>query len=770
MVLSGGNVGIGTKTPTDHLQIVGDLRISGLARKPDGGGWTVASDARLKQNVVPLSDALDMLLQLRGVRFEWRDPNRIGHLSGSQFGLVAQEVEKVFPEWVSKGPDGYRELTVRGFEALVIEVITRNEDRPRQLEIGLHEHEVVCSSTEGSRLKNERTEGDKSLANIFTDRERRLMNDSRLQIRRVHAQYLVPSDHPAPRSIKDRLDDEIRRSLSRVLCAAFSLWFSETDASLWFVRRLEVDLAVDAAGNGEHVARTLTRQLGRALGDALQDATDHSNVVRFASPAEYLAHFLSDLAAGYAWSRWYYELFFGLRMLPTSAALRTAVCDQAERGRAALLQLQSAELRNVLRALNRQDARLILESLTQGVPDDSFDSSEMVWSVSRLLNAHSLGGLDEWGRAIYLYLSVAREQKEPGLHATDPLLALMRCSPDRLRDIAQEPNIVQAQTRVAERERRNTSFGGAFLLLPLLDEIPLVEALRDWPHADEAAAISLVRFLLLIKCGGSHHAQRSLTDPLMRDILLVPPGVSVEVLREWQARVTATHIKNFLRTLVNSQRVQGKVADRRHILACAILDGCPVLVLIDERRAFWMIAQRYSPSQSSDLIKELSEDLSRLEQEDGILFCDQTVLGRMRTDCPTLKVLSIADAEWQAPIEKSIGKRLARLGELSRELSYLALPDLLKCSPTLDLALSVAAQHILRNFAWRLPGFGELNLPYLSCNFLDFPASVEEETTRRLVRLSSPPLRLVLGITGMMRQTYRLGWLDERPLTLFEES
>ena len=121
MVLSGGNVGIGTKTPTDHLQIVGDLRISGLARKPDGGGWTVASDARLKQNVVPLNDALDMLLQLRGVRFEWREPDRMGHLPGSQLGLVAQEVEKVFPEWVSKGPDGYRELTVRGFEALVIE-------------------------------------------------------------------------------------------------------------------------------------------------------------------------------------------------------------------------------------------------------------------------------------------------------------------------------------------------------------------------------------------------------------------------------------------------------------------------------------------------------------------------------------------------------------------------------------------------------------------------------------------------------------------------
>jgi hypothetical protein len=122
------------------------------------------------------------------------------------------------------------------------------------------------------------------------------------------------------------------------------------------------------------------------------------------------------------------------------------------------------------------------------------------------------------------------------------------------------------------------------------------------------------------------------------------------------------------------------------------------------------------------------------------------------------------------PTENSISKTLAQLGGLSRDLSYLALPDSLKFSPTLDLALSVVGQQILRNFAWRLPGFSESNLPYLSSNFLDFPASVEEEATRRVVRLSSPPLRLVLGINGMMRQTYRLGWLDERPLTLFEDT
>jgi hypothetical protein len=499
------------------------------------------------------------------------------------------------------------------------------------------------------------------------------MIDSRLQIRRVHAQYLVPSDHPAPGRVKDRLDHEITRSLSQVLSAAFSPWFSETDSSLWFVRRLEIDLAVNAAGDGEQVTRTLTRQLGRALGDTLQDGVDTDNVVRFPNPAAYLARFLSDLAAGDAWGRWYYESFFGLRMLPTSAALRTAICDQTEKGRAALLQLPGAELRSVLRALSRQDARAILGHLTRGADDDGdFDARQVAWSISGLVDADSLHPLDEWGRALYVYLSAARQEGRSG-SATDARLELLRYSSAQLRDVADalhHSHAAQTSLAHAEPHRRYTECGGAFLLLPLLDELPLVEALSDWPCVDAAAAISLVRFLIVVKCGGHHWSQHCLGDPVIRDLLLIPPAVSVDEFNNWQARVDSRHVEQFLRILLDWQRHQGRVVDRR-------------------------------------------------PQED--------------------------------------------------ELAYIALPECLKFSSTLDRALSVAAHHVLRAFAWRLPGFAASNLPYLSSNFLQFTASIEDEPARRVVRLASPPLRLVLNLTGMMRQTYRLSWLDERPLILFEE-
>src|SRR5262249_61210939 len=99
---------------------------------------TNSSDARLKKKVAPLADALGRLLKLRGVRFEWKEPEKMGNLTGTQMGLIAQEVETVFPEWVSVGPDGYKELTIRGFEALTIEALRELHTEIKELKARLN--------------------------------------------------------------------------------------------------------------------------------------------------------------------------------------------------------------------------------------------------------------------------------------------------------------------------------------------------------------------------------------------------------------------------------------------------------------------------------------------------------------------------------------------------------------------------------------------------------------------------------------------------------
>jgi hypothetical protein len=100
-----------------------NLAVYGVARKPGGGSWSDLSDERLKKNIHPLAGVLDKLLELHGVSFEFKEPEKIQEPSGERIGMIAQDVEKVFPDWVSTGADGYKRLTFRGFEALTVEAL-----------------------------------------------------------------------------------------------------------------------------------------------------------------------------------------------------------------------------------------------------------------------------------------------------------------------------------------------------------------------------------------------------------------------------------------------------------------------------------------------------------------------------------------------------------------------------------------------------------------------------------------------------------------------
>ena len=101
----------------------GNLAVAGNAFKPGGGAWGSSSDGRLKENIRPIEGALESLLKLKGVSYEWKDPESQGGLAGPQVGFVAQDVESVFPDWVGLDSEGFKTLTIRGFEALVVEAL-----------------------------------------------------------------------------------------------------------------------------------------------------------------------------------------------------------------------------------------------------------------------------------------------------------------------------------------------------------------------------------------------------------------------------------------------------------------------------------------------------------------------------------------------------------------------------------------------------------------------------------------------------------------------
>jgi hypothetical protein len=113
-----GRVGIGTSAPGFQLHLT-----TNSAAKPTSNVWTVASDERLKKNINTIAHALDDLLALRGVTYQWIDPTSQGGMDGTYTGMIAQEVEQVFPEWIGEDAQGYKTLTVTGFEGLVVEAL-----------------------------------------------------------------------------------------------------------------------------------------------------------------------------------------------------------------------------------------------------------------------------------------------------------------------------------------------------------------------------------------------------------------------------------------------------------------------------------------------------------------------------------------------------------------------------------------------------------------------------------------------------------------------
>jgi hypothetical protein len=80
------------------------------------GSWVNSSDSRLKENIAPLSGALEKVCQLQGVSFD--------RISGGQheIGLIAQDVEKIYPEAV-EAPASEAEHYALNYGALVAPLI-----------------------------------------------------------------------------------------------------------------------------------------------------------------------------------------------------------------------------------------------------------------------------------------------------------------------------------------------------------------------------------------------------------------------------------------------------------------------------------------------------------------------------------------------------------------------------------------------------------------------------------------------------------------------
>ena len=69
------------------------------------GNLVAGSDGRYKKNVITVDNALEKVLSLRGVYYEWKETENDNKTKGRQLGVIAQEVQEILPEVVTYAED-----------------------------------------------------------------------------------------------------------------------------------------------------------------------------------------------------------------------------------------------------------------------------------------------------------------------------------------------------------------------------------------------------------------------------------------------------------------------------------------------------------------------------------------------------------------------------------------------------------------------------------------------------------------------------------------
>lgn len=127
------NFSASTTSNPAALNICGNTQASGSFI---ANSFVCNSDMRFKANITTLTNALAGVLQLNGVYYDWNTnafPQH-GFSENKQIGLLAQEVEAIFPELVQASEQGYKTVDYVSLTAILVEAIKEQNKKIISLE------------------------------------------------------------------------------------------------------------------------------------------------------------------------------------------------------------------------------------------------------------------------------------------------------------------------------------------------------------------------------------------------------------------------------------------------------------------------------------------------------------------------------------------------------------------------------------------------------------------------------------------------------------
>ncbi len=184
IMITSGSLRIGLGEAQEAVDVDGTIRSSALAGNgisdlatDDQGNIMVSSpsDERLKHNIHTIDDALDKVLGLRGVQYEWNDTERFG--TQKEIGFVAQEVQEILPEIVRDNGE-YLSLNSKNIVAVVVEAIKElyaethdyfNRTEALEREVDILRNEIA--DLKGTSVPNELIEEEEPVNEVLENTE-----------------------------------------------------------------------------------------------------------------------------------------------------------------------------------------------------------------------------------------------------------------------------------------------------------------------------------------------------------------------------------------------------------------------------------------------------------------------------------------------------------------------------------------------------------------------------------------------------------------------
>jgi len=118
-----GNTGITLGSNIPRLNAASNIFSGDIT----AANFNSSSDRNLKENISPIADALDIVLQLNGSSFTWKNTKK------NSYGVIAQELEEILPELVET-QEGVKSVNYLGLIAFLINAVKELDSRVKNLE------------------------------------------------------------------------------------------------------------------------------------------------------------------------------------------------------------------------------------------------------------------------------------------------------------------------------------------------------------------------------------------------------------------------------------------------------------------------------------------------------------------------------------------------------------------------------------------------------------------------------------------------------------